>query len=155
MDRQKLIERLPSILLIAFPLFLFLSFAFGHSQYALLEEMTDFPGSDGVIDMKYVLPGMMTLFVILFLISAVLLSSFSFFIHNRRTYRKFALSALISFSFAAIFESVYLFVSIGKSFPDGALILETYNIVNYGLFLLFELFLAIIFYLCRDRGNEE
>ena len=128
---------IPSICMLVFSISLLLLMLAGHSQYALLNDMT-FLQNQGSINTLVVLPGVMTIFVIIFLSLNALLSLLSLFMSSLYNFHFINKILRISSVLLLLLESVYFFVGLQGVMDDGRRVIEAGNIVTYVFFVLFE-----------------
>ncbi len=128
---------IPSICMLVFSISLLLLMLAGHSQYALLNDMT-FLQNQGSINILVVLPGVMTIFVIIFLSLNALLSLLSLFMSSLYNFHFINKILRISSVLLLLLESVYFFVGLQGVMDDGRRVIEAGNIVTYVFFVLFE-----------------
>lgn len=123
--------------MLVFSISLLLLMLAGHSQYALLNDMT-FLQNQGSINILVVLPGVMTIFVIIFLSLNALLSLLSLFMSSLYNFHFINKILRISSVLLLLLESVYFFVGLQGVMDDGRRVIEAGNIVTYVFFVLFE-----------------
>ncbi len=128
---------IPSICMLVFSIAFLLLMLAGHSQYALLNDMTFLQTQDS-INIRVVLPGVMSIFVIIFLSLNALLSLLSLFMSTLYNFHFINKILRISSIVLSLLESIYFFVGLQGIMDDGRRVIEEGNIVTYVFFVLFE-----------------
>ena len=140
---------IPSLCMLVFSGVLLLLLMAGHSQYDLLSDMT-FLQNQGSIDIYVVLPGVMSIFVIIFLSMNALLSLLSFFMSSLYNFHFINKILRISSIILLILQSIYFFVGLHGVMDNGRNVIEAGNIVTYICFVIFE----AVFLFCSYRYVE-